>query len=87
MFWHTSRMPDDRRPQVSVVVSTQAIAERLAQLPMRKEMYRAVLLRRLPRAVPRFAVPRLASMQIFWSLTAIASLFAIVFILTRPQAD
>jgi hypothetical protein len=37
-------MPDDQRPQVSIVVSAQAIAERLAQLPMRKEMYRVVLL-------------------------------------------
>jgi hypothetical protein len=25
--------------------------------------------------------------QMFWSLTVIASLFAIIFILTRPQSD
>jgi hypothetical protein len=41
-------MPDEdqrsRNPQVRVVVSKDAIAERLAQLPTRKEMYRAVLL-------------------------------------------
>jgi hypothetical protein len=43
MLWHTARMPDDH-PKVSVIVSTQAIAERLAQLPTRKEMWRAVLL-------------------------------------------
>jgi uncharacterized membrane-anchored protein len=45
---HTSRMPDEdqrsRNPQVKVVVSKDAVAERLAQLPTRKEMYRAVLL-------------------------------------------
>jgi uncharacterized membrane-anchored protein len=47
MFWHTARMPDEdqrsRNPQVRVVVSKDAVAERLAQLPTRKEMYRAVL--------------------------------------------
>jgi hypothetical protein len=41
-------MPDDdqrsRNPQVRVVVSKDAIAEPLAQLPTRKERYRAVLL-------------------------------------------
>jgi hypothetical protein len=41
-------MPDEdqrsRNPQVRVVVSKDAIADRLAQLPTRKEMYRAVLL-------------------------------------------
>jgi hypothetical protein len=25
--------------------------------------------------------------QMFWSLTVVASLFAIIFILTRPQSD
>jgi hypothetical protein len=41
-------MPDEdqrsRNPQVRVVVSKDAIAERLALLPTRKEMWGAVLL-------------------------------------------
>jgi hypothetical protein len=41
-------MPDEdqrsRNPQVRVVVSKDVIADRLAQLPTRKEMYRAILL-------------------------------------------
>jgi hypothetical protein len=41
-------MPDEdqrsRNPQVRVVVSKDPVAERLAQLPTRKEMYRAILL-------------------------------------------
>jgi hypothetical protein len=41
-------MPDEdqrsRNPRVRVVVSKDAVAERLAQLPTRKEMYRALLL-------------------------------------------
>jgi hypothetical protein len=40
-------MPDDdqrhQRP-VNVTISTHDIAERLAEIPTRKEMYRAVLL-------------------------------------------
>ena len=36
-------MPGDH-PKVGLIVSTQAIAERLAQLPTQKEMWRAVLL-------------------------------------------
>jgi hypothetical protein len=48
MLWHTGRMSGEdqrsRNPQVRVVVSKDPIAERLAQRPTRKEMYRAVLL-------------------------------------------
>jgi hypothetical protein len=53
ILWHNIRMPDDihapgdqdYRPRpVNVSISTHGLAERLAQLPTRKEMYRAVLL-------------------------------------------
>jgi hypothetical protein len=40
-------MPDDDQPHqrpVTVIISAEGIAERLAQLPTRVEMYRAVLL-------------------------------------------
>jgi hypothetical protein len=46
-------MPDDAQPPgereyrprpVTVTISAEGLAERLAQLPTRKEMYRAVLL-------------------------------------------
>jgi hypothetical protein len=70
ILWHTARMPDDihspgdrdyRPRSVTVTVSADAIAARLAELPTRKEMYRAVLTRRndwrLPRAVPSVDLP------------------------------
>jgi hypothetical protein len=54
-------MPDEdqrsRNAQVRVVVSKDAIAERLAQLPTRKEMYRAVLLGLTTGACLGVAVP------------------------------
>ena len=37
-------LDEDGRSQVRVVISADAIAGRLAQLPKRREMYRAVLL-------------------------------------------
>ena len=63
ILWHTERMPDeDPRslpPQVSVVVSTQAMAERPAHLPTRKEPRGAARNdgRRVPCTVPRVAIP------------------------------
>jgi hypothetical protein len=33
------------------------------------------------------AVSGIGPVEIFWSLTAIGSLFALVFILTRPQSE
>ena len=49
ILWHTRAMPeeDHRYPSqrsVTVMVSTEGIAARLAELPTRVEMYRAVLL-------------------------------------------
>jgi hypothetical protein len=42
--FHPPRDRDYRPRSVSVMVSAEGIAERLAQLPTRKEMYRAILL-------------------------------------------
>jgi len=41
---HPPGGPDYRPRPVTVTVSAEGLAERLAQLPTRKEMYRAVLL-------------------------------------------
>jgi hypothetical protein len=51
ILWHTSRRPDEDQlyveepPQrVRVTISPDVIGAHLAQLPTRKEMYRAILL-------------------------------------------
>jgi hypothetical protein len=79
--------PSHSPPRRVDTVSGEWLAERLAELPTRTQMYRLACNRRLPRAMPRLAISGLGPVEIFWSLTAIGSAFAIIFILTRPQSE
>jgi hypothetical protein len=60
ILWHIERMPDEdhrypnQRP-VTVMISAEGIAERLAQLPTCKEMYRACCSERQPAPASRSA--------------------------------
>jgi hypothetical protein len=86
----TLRQADQARTDFAIIEDElEAIHKRLSQLPTRNEVWRAAMLGMLGGAVAAvtlieaFARACNSAMATFWSLTAVVSLFALLFIITR----